>query len=283
MPRASSITRPTFFTSTDEEELTNYEFGIKGSALDGRLQLAAAVYLIDWEDMILGERFDFGGAPPVMGSCAGVPGCWNDGSFDPNGVLYNRRVTFINGPRINAGTGDLKGIELEASLRATDRWSFRTTLALQDSRYDENCDFSAVNAYGFTSNCTTAAGTAGFQVAGNAIEDNAEIQATLSAIYVAPLGGNWLWSGRLSVHHKGENFLDVINYATLPDATTATGQISFNNDNWDIILYGNNLTDEDSVVVARELREIRLGGDRNSWRYIPRLPREIGLRVNFRF
>ena len=236
------------------------------------------------KNMILGERFDFGGTPPAMGSCAGVPNCWNDGSFDPNGRIYNRRVTFINGPRINAGTGDLKGIELEASLRATDRWSFRTTLALQDSQYAENCDFSGVNTYGFTSDCTTAAGTAGLQVGGNAIEGtNAETQATLSAIYVAPLGGNWLWSSRLSVHHKGENFLDVINYATIPDATTATGQIGFNNDNWNIMLYGNNLTDEDSVLVVRELRELALGGDPNSWRYIPRLPREIGLRVNFSF
>ena len=270
------------FTSTDEEELTNYEFGIKGSALDARLQLAAAVYVIDWEDMILGERFDFGGTPPAMGSCAGVPGCWNDGTFS-NGVLYNRRVTFINGPRINAGTGDLKGVELEANLRATDRWSFRTSLALQDSRYDENCDFSGAGVYGFTSDCLTRAGVPGLQVAGKAIEDNAEVQATLSAIYMAPLGGNWLWSSRLSAHHKGENFLDVINYAKLPDATTATGQISFNNDNWDIILYGNNLTDEDSVLVAREFRELRIGGDPNSWRYIARLPREIGLRLNYSF
>ena len=269
------------YTTTNEEELTNYEFGVKGSALDGRLQLAAAVYVIDWQDMILGERFDFGGTAPVGGSCAGVPDCWNDGTYS-NGVRYNRRVTFINGPQLNAGSGDLHGVELEATLRATDRWSFRTSLALQSSQYDENCDFSAVNTYGFTSNCTTAAGIPGFQVGGNDLEANSEVQATLSATYVGSLGGNWRWRGHLGVRHSGDRFLDVINYAYLPAITTATGQISFNNDNWDIILYGNNLTDEDQPLHARE-RRIVSPPDPRSWGVQWRLPREIGLRVNYTF
>ena len=267
------------YTTTDEEELTNYEFGVKGSALDGRLQLAAAVYVIDWQDMILGERFDFGGTDPVGGSCAGLTDCWNDGTYS-NGVRYNRRVTFINGPQLNAGSGDLHGVELESSFRATDRWSFRTSLALQSSQYDENCDFSAVNTYGFTSNCTTAAGIPGFQVGGNDLDANSEVQATLSATYVGSLGGNWRWRGHLGVRHSGDRFLDVINYAYLPAITTATGQISFNNDNWDIILYGNNLTDEDQPLHARE-RRILIPPDPRTWGVQWRLPREIGLRVNY--
>ena len=270
------------YTTTDEEELTNYEFGVKGGALDGRLQLAAAVYVIDWQDMILGERFDFGGAAPAMGSCAGVPDCWNDGSFDPNGRIYNQRVTFINGALLNVGSGDLKGVELESSFRATDRLSIRTSLALQSSQYDENCDFSAVGTYGFTSNCTTAAGIPGFQVGGNDLEANSEVQATLSATYVGSLGGNWRWRGHLGVRHSGDRFLDVINYAYLPAITTATGQIGFNNDNWDIILYGTNLTDEDQPLHARE-RRIVFPPDLRTWGVQWRLPREIGLRVNFTF
>ena len=271
------------FQTTDEEELTNYEFGIKGSALDGRMQLAAAVYVIDWQDMILGENFDFSGAAPVMGSCAGVPGCWNDGSFDPNGVIYSPIITNIRGVRLNSGRGDLKGVELEANFRATDRWSFRTSLALQDSQYDEYCDFSGVFRYGFAPDCITPGGVPGLQVGGNAIEVNSDVQATLSATYVAPLAGNWQWSGHLGVRHSGEQFLETINYAVLPSVTTATGQIGFNNDNWNIILYGNNLTDEDTPHVVREFRELVIGGDRNSWLYGARLPREIGLRLNYTF
>ena len=33
----------------DEEQLTNLEFGIKGAALDGRLQYASAIYFMEWE------------------------------------------------------------------------------------------------------------------------------------------------------------------------------------------------------------------------------------------
>ena len=91
------------FASSDEETLTNYEFGIKGNAMDGRLQLAASIYYIDWEDMLLNETFRFGGADPVNGSCAGIANCWNDGTFDPNGVIYDEDFYDINGVRVNSG------------------------------------------------------------------------------------------------------------------------------------------------------------------------------------
>ena len=278
------------FTSTDEEELTNYEFGIKGNALDGRVQLAAAIYVIDWQDMILGESFFFGSTPPVMGSCAGVPGCWNDGSFDPNGVIYPPTTSTLTGVRLNSGSGDLKGIEFEANWLATDRWSYRASLSLQDNKYDENCDLSAAGrqpraggGYGFAPDCVTAGGLPGKQVAGNEIETNSDVQASVSASYTAPLAGNWRWGANLGVRHKGSAFYDVVNIAEIPAVTTATGQINFSNDNWEIILFGNNLTDEDTIVHMREWFELTLRGDRNTWTYLPRRPREIGLRVNFTF
>ena len=105
----------------------------------------------------------------------------------------------------------------------------------------------------------------------------------LSANYVAPLGGNWQWRSILGLRHTGSRYFQSINYAKLPAATEANGQLGLNNQNWNIYLYGNNLTDEDTARVVREFPELVLGGDRNSWRYIPRLPREIGLRVNFSF
>ncbi len=59
------------FRDSEEEILTNLEFGIKGSGFDGRLQLAAAVYTMDWEQMILGGEFDWLGSDPdpVTGTC----------------------------------------------------------------------------------------------------------------------------------------------------------------------------------------------------------------------
>ncbi|MFL2546810.1 MAG: TonB-dependent receptor [Candidatus Rariloculaceae bacterium] len=279
------------FASSDEETLTNFEFGIKGNAMDGRLQLAASIYYIDWEDMLLNETFRFGGNDPVNGSCAGVADCWNDGSWDPNGVIYDEDFTDINGVRVNSGTGELSGVELEANFRATDRWSFRTMLALQNNEYGTNCDLSGAdqgnNGFGFASDCIVR-GVPGLQVAGNEIERNADTQFTLSTSYVAPLGigDNWEWTARLGIRYVGDKYYDVINYAVLPATTTTTGQISFQNDNWQIILFGNNLTNEDTPLDFDDFRDRRpggTGGANHSWRYRPRLPREVGARLNYTF
>ena len=77
--------------------------------------------------------------------------------------------------------------------------------------------------------------------------------------------------------------MDRSSWRRISARPTAIGQISFNNDNWDIILFGNNLTDEDTPLDIQDWPELRFGGNRFSWRYRPRLPREIGLRLNYTF
>jgi len=58
------------FLTFDEEELTNFEVGLKATVLDNRLQFTAALYVMDWDKMIQPFTLDWNGA-------------WNDGSFDP--------------------------------------------------------------------------------------------------------------------------------------------------------------------------------------------------------
>ena len=272
------------FASSDEETLTNLEFGIKGNSLDGRLQLAAAVYIIDWSDMLLSHTFDWLGNGPIDGSCAGISNCWNDGTWS-NGVVYDDDDVHATGVRVNQGRGDLKGVEVEANWRATDNWSLRGTLALQDNKYAENCDVQPVEDWGFEATATVR-GADCYEVAGNEIERNAETSSTFSAAYAGSLGGAWEWTGRLGVRHQGPKYYDVINWHQLPAATTVTGQITFSNDNLDVILFGNNLTNEDTPLDLDDYRDNRtgFGGSRIwSWRYRPRIPREFGLRLNYSF
>ena len=268
------------FASSDEESLTNIEFGVKGNTLDGRLQLTAAVYAIDWTDMLLTHTFDWLGNPPVNGSCAGIANCWNDGSYS-NGVIYSEDDVHVTGVRVNQGEGNLKGIEFEANWRATDNWSLRGTAVLQDNKYGKNCDVEPVEDFGFEPT-DTVRGADCYEVAGNTIERNSESTGTFSVAYARSLGGNWSWTGRLGVRHQSAKFYDVINYLKLPAATTMTGQVTFNNDNLDIILFGNNLTEEDTPLDIDDYRDNRVGRAW-SWRYRPRLPREVGLRLNYSF
>jgi len=262
------------FMATDEEVITNFEVGLKGSVLDGRLQFAAAAYVIDWQDMLLGERFDLGGLD-------GTTGKWNDGTHS-NGEIFARTATFYNGIYMNFGQGDLSGVELEGNFLLNDRWSMRGSLALQNNSYGSHCDIGAQSTYGLVSDCK-AKGVPGVQVAGNEIESNSDTQATLSVRYQAPLAENWQWGGVLSMNHAGAQWLDIINYASLPAVSSINGQVNFANDNWDITIYGNNLTDETSPTLVREWREQLLRGDSNTWLYSQRWPREIGVRLNYSF
>ena len=64
--------------------------------------------------------------------------------------------------------------------------------------------------------------------------------------------------------------------------TTVTGQITVSNDNLDIILFGNNLTGETTPLDIDGYRDNRVGR-LWSWRFRPRIPRELGLRLNYSF
>ena len=196
----------TTFRDSEEEILTNLEFGIKGSAFDGRLQLAAAVYTMDWEQMILGGEFDWLGSDPdpVTGTCFDPGGmrisdCWNDGSFDPNGVIYDDNDVRSGMVALNRGDGDLSGIEVEATWHAGDNLSFRGMLSLMDNTYAENCDQEPIDDFRYTPTLTIEDDGVLFDcydVSGNRIEAAVEEQAALSASYRAPLGGTgWQWPG----------------------------------------------------------------------------------------
>ena len=69
------------FRAFEEEKLTNFEVGLKGGALDNRLQLTAAVYVMKWEDRLQRANLDWTGSDPdpATGLCAD-PQCWNDGT-----------------------------------------------------------------------------------------------------------------------------------------------------------------------------------------------------------
>ena len=85
-----------------------------------------------------------------------------------------------------------------------------------------------------------------YDVSENRIEAAVEEQAALSASYRAPLGGTgWQWLGRLGLRYQGSEFMEMLNLMELPAVTTMNGTLSLSNDNWRIVLFGNNLTNED--------------------------------------
>ena len=269
----------TTYLTFDEEEVTNFEIGVKGGALDNRLQLAAALYTMKWSDIITGASF-------------GWAGDWNDGFWDPDGTIFT--IVGSGMVFINAGEGDLVGLELEGSYRLNENWNFRGGLVMANNKYSDFCDAAtAIARFGYEPTHTVAEDGVLFDcvdLSGSKITLGPENTLALSGTYRAPLGSSgWEWSARGGLRWESEIYMDPVNIMTIPPVTEVSGSVNITNDNWEITFFGNNLTDVDTPRST-----INLDDDPNicgtslrcsefNFRARLRTPREIGARLRYRF
>jgi outer membrane receptor protein involved in Fe transport len=97
--------------------LKNYEFGLKGSFADGRLNVSTQVFFQDWEDYQV-EVVD-----PSSGTCGDIE--WPCGQPWQKGVL-------------NAGNAHSDGVEIQIEALPTDRLSLRFNATFLESEIDED-------------------------------------------------------------------------------------------------------------------------------------------------
>jgi iron complex outermembrane receptor protein len=94
-----------------EEEITNYEAGIKTLFWDGRAQISAAVYYMDWQKIV---------APNIV-TITSTGGAIAAG--DPQNVQVNTM----------GGEADLTGLELEGTVLLSEHWQLDATISLTNS------------------------------------------------------------------------------------------------------------------------------------------------------
>jgi len=256
----------TTFLAFEEEEVENLEFGIKGGVLNNRLQFAASIYAMDWQKMQVGADFEWtlpADAPPELAEELGT------------GMVF-----------INGGSADLLGVEFEGTYQVNDNWSLRAAAVVSSNEYTELCEFATlVDTLGLPADTTTELGIDCIDVAGNSIRFVPENTFAASATYRAPLGSaGWEWAGRLAVNWLDRVPMDEGNIMWLPASTEFNGSVTFSNDNWNLTLFGNNLTDEDTprTFLQINLTDHNIGGSPNL-RTRPRIPRELGARLTYRF
>ena len=104
---SSDILSGLFF---DGDEVDNYELGVKTTVLDGRVQLMAAAYFVEWKDMIVHEQ------NPAVGT----------------GDIYN----------VNSGGADINGVELEVKAYVTDNLHIRLAGDVNDTEVTRAAEFS---------------------------------------------------------------------------------------------------------------------------------------------
>ena len=265
----------TTFLSFDEESLTNFEVGLKANLADNRLQLAVALYVMEWDKMIQSTSLNWDGA-------------WNDGSFDPDGTVFGNRDVAAR-VFLNTGVGNLSGLEVEANWLISENWSVRGALTLTSNEYDQFCDPSLLSI-GLPPTDTVEDGalTDCVEVGGNTIVRQPEETLVLSPSFRSgPIGNSdWIWTAQVDIRYQGDQFSDTANIRGLPATTIVNGSVSFRNDNWTVRLFGNNLTDDDTptdVLFEPDNSFGVSGPGRQNFKVRPRLPREIGVQLNYQF
>ena len=75
-------------------------------------------------------------------------------------------------------------------------------------------------------------------------------QANASLTYTAPAGNGWEWYLRGDVVHRGKSFVGEPNQAIVPARTTANLRLGFESDQWEVVIWSENVTDDDTPIAA---------------------------------
>ena len=89
-----------------------------------------------------------------------------------------------------------------------------------------------------------------------------------------------IWDMMVRVDYRvvGKNYIDTLNIASLPVSTTLNGNVTFNNENWRVQLWGRNLTDDDTPRIAEWHSDYNINpnGSVRSFSVLPREGIEVG-------
>jgi len=277
----------TTFPEFEEETLTNFEIGTKGTFADRRGAYTAAVYFMIYEDIIGAENLD-----------------WDDDSA--NGWNEDQWTDFT-GERtwINQGDGEMYGLEFTADYAVNDIWTVGGYITLSSAKYTDYCSIQAPEYR------DAPGGAAG---GGNLIFDilTPAADGVLSSCGIAD--GNWIprqapftanfnvsaalpqdlfglrTSLRADVRHKGKTFEDHMNLLEREAVTTVNVSANMRNENWTLRLYIDNLTDNQAPsrvfsgnYYVDNANPTLATTQTGSWSIVPTRPREMGLSLSYNF
>jgi iron complex outermembrane receptor protein len=283
-PEPTASYDATVFPDFEEEELLNFEFGLKGSFADGRGAFTAALYFMEYTDIIGAENLDW--------DDDGTGG-WNEGNW-----------TTFTGERtwINQGSGEMFGLELDVNYAVNDMWLVGGYLTLSEATYSDYCSIQAPQYFdappgtpgrsntlpiltpgadGVDSNCGV--------VDGNWLPKQTPVTFNLNAS-VRDLFEIEGLSLRVDMRHKGSYYEDHLNVLKRDAVTTFNMSANFRNDNWTFRAYIDNVTDVTDPVRIFPANNYVTGANpaiapaaMPGWAMVPRRPREMGVQLQYSF
>jgi iron complex outermembrane receptor protein len=257
---------PSVGTSYTEEELENYEFGIKSTWLNGRARTTFTIYSDKWLNGIVNNSV------PVQFTLS-------------NG----NNVSNLVGVIINNGKASLEGMEFEGSYRVNEKLTLSGTFGFNETK---------LTSYGLglgnCSDCSFIYGNAAGAI-GKSLPTAPETTWTLSADYNSTLQNGMKWFGRMDYQHQGSKYTDFTNIAKVGAKENVNARIGLRGEAWTVELFGTNLTDNDVLQSAlygsTDLFTFQTAAapanpitpTKHEIRFSPSLPRMFGARVTWEF
>lgn len=210
------------FNKVQEEEVTNYELGIKSDWLDNRLRLNANIYQMDWDNQGL--------------SLAASAMQWN-------GVPYNTTYT------VNVGETRIRGFELESQWMFAPGWMAGLVYAFTDSEIQKFLNQDQADLVSDAANPNPNMNSEFGSLAGKKSPLVPRHKATASLAYNGEFSNGWGYSANWDTTYQGARYLQVHNLARLGASTISNFRFSVTpNDAWRITAYVNNVFEDQTAA-----------------------------------
>ena len=279
--------------AVDEEVLTSYEVGLKGTFLDGRLNLGAALFRIETDGYAeVANLFFF---PEGSDSNSVLNALEAVGTATGNGLLLNLSDTSVR-VRGSVNIADVRsnGLELEGVYLLGDNWEIAGHFTQLNTSFGTGCAPVGANfglplrdlvlASGGTMACT--------DISGNDFPFIPPIQYGLAATYRDQLANGWDWFTRLDMRYEDEQYMDWFEAGWLPASTKLNFRAGVNAGRLRGEFYIVNLTDDRTPLGAQyepDRKEVanftgNRGPTNNTGLNVAlAYPREAGLRFSLNF
>ena len=212
--------------SFDTSENWTLEIGSKQTLLDGRAQLNAAAYFIDWSNVQMTTR-------PVITPALNALLT----------VTARDRITQITS---NLGDARIYGIEVDGTLQLSDTTRLNGGASYQDSRYKSGTISDRVIQ---AAACDDIVCAKSGNVGGNTLQRQAPLQAFAGVFWqsrrdLSPLSIKGRLFLRADVTYQSKQYTDELNTAWVGARTLANLSAGITASNWELKIWAKNLFDE---------------------------------------
>lgn len=196
--------------SFEPEENWTFELGTKGSFADGRINVDAAIFYVDWTDMQL----------PALSPGASIP----------------QTVT------LNVGTATSKGVELAVRAALTRHLSANVGFAYTDARFDDAHNRSLITLPSFA--------PSGGDISGFDLPRTSPVQWNASLDYRQPAFAAFDFFGRVDYSYKSSQYPMTDPLGKIGAMQRLNARVGLDSGAWRFELWGENLTDEGTPTGA---------------------------------